>query len=266
MISPVVQCLLPLLLVAGVVHPYYIEKQYKEPTYMEEVKYTDAPTYTKETEYTDAPTWNGKVKHTDAPEPIQEHAPAESTHGPVDVEHKTIEHKVIVDPIPEHAPAESTLGPIQDHAPAESTHGPVEVEKKPIDHKVIVDPVEVHINEPNDHVVMVEPNFNLGEHLSAYQMNEGLQLSQIGFFYALFGLFTREDGCQKECKTEEEEYTTKHTEEYIDETSYTEKTEAYTEKYTEETYTKKPDEYTQEASYSEKTEAYTQEASNTKKP
>ena len=27
MISPVVQCLLPLLLVAGVVHPYYIEKQ-----------------------------------------------------------------------------------------------------------------------------------------------------------------------------------------------------------------------------------------------
>merc|ERR1719239_1668741 len=187
MISPVVQCLLPLLLVAGVVHPYYIQKQYKEPTYTEEVKYTDAPTYTKETEYTDAPTWNGKVKHTDASEPIQEHAPAESTHGP-----------------------------IQDHAPAESTHGPVEVEKKQIDHKVIVDPVEVHINEPNDHVVMVEPNFNLGEQLSAYQMNEGLELSQIGFFNALFGLFTREDGCQKECKTEEEEYTTKHTEEYID--------------------------------------------------
>ena len=44
--------------------------QYKEPTYTEEVKYTDAPTYTKETEYTDAPTWNGKVKHTDAPEPV----------------------------------------------------------------------------------------------------------------------------------------------------------------------------------------------------
>merc|ERR1719239_1273299 len=158
MISPVVQCLLPLLLVAGVVHPYYIEKQYKEPTYTEEVKYTDVPTYTKETEYTDAPTWNGKVKHTDTPEPIQEHAPAESTHGPVEVEHKTIEHKVIVDPIPEHAPTEST-------------HGPVEVEHKPIDHKVIVDPVEVHINEPNDHVVMVEPNFDLGEQLSAYQMN-----------------------------------------------------------------------------------------------
>merc|ERR1719341_70435 len=255
MISPVVQCLLPLLLVAGVVHPYYIEKQYKEPTYTEEVKYTDVPTYTKETEYTDAPTWNGKVKHTDAPEPIQEHAPAESTHGPVEVEHKTIEHKVIVDPIPEHAPAESTLGPIQEHAPAESTHGPiqehapaesthgqVEVEHKPIDHKVIVDPVEVHINEPNDHVVMVEPNFNLGEQLSAYQKNEGLELSQIGFFNALFGLFTREDGCQKECKTEEEEYTTKHTEECTDETSYTEKTEAYTE----ETYTKKPEAYTEE--------------------
>merc|ERR1719239_1959955 len=177
MISPVVQCLLPLLLVAGVVHPYYIEKQYKEPTYTEEVKYTDAPTYTKETEYTDAPTWNGKVKHTDASEPIQEHAPAESTHGPiqdhapaesthgpVEVEHKPIENKVIIDPI-------------QEHAPAESTHGQVEVEHKPIDHKVI-DPVEVHINEPNDHVVMVEPNFNLGEHLSAYQMNEGLELSQ----------------------------------------------------------------------------------------
>merc|ERR1719239_300576 len=193
MISPVVQCLLPLLLVAGVVHPYYIEKQYKEPTYMEEVKYTDAQTYTKEAEYTDAPTWNGKVKHTDAPEPIQEHAPAESTHGPVEVEHKPIENKVIIDPI-------------QEHAPAESTHGQVEVEHKPIDHKVIVD-----------------PNFNLGEQLSAYQMNEGLELSQIGFFNALFGLFTREDGCQKECKTEEEEYTTKHTEEYTDETSYTEK-------------------------------------------
>merc|ERR1719239_375141 len=100
MISPVVQCLLPLLLVAGVVHPYYIEKQ------------------------------------------IQEHAPAESTHGP-----------------------------IQEHAPAESTHGPVEVEHKPIENKVIIDPVEDHINEPNDHVVMVGPNFNLGEHLSAYQMN-----------------------------------------------------------------------------------------------
>merc|ERR1719341_2190877 len=220
MISPVVQCLLPLLLVAGVVHPYYIEKQYKEPTYTEEVKYTDAPTYTKETEYTDAPTWNGKVKHTDAPEPIQEHAPAESTHGPVEVEHK------------------------------------------PIENKVIVDPVEVHINEPNDHVVMVEPNFNLGEQLSAYQMNEGLELSQIGFFNALFGLFTREDGCQRECKTEEEEYTTKHTEEYTDETSYTEKTEAYTE----ETYTKKPEAYTEEASYSEKTEAYTEKSSYTKKP
>merc|ERR1719239_1450477 len=233
MISPVVQCLLPLLLIAGVVHPYYIEKQYKEPTYTEEVKYTDVPTYTKETEYTDAPTWNGKVKHTDAPEPIQEHAPAESTHGPVEVEHKTIEHKVIVDPI-------------QEHAPAESTHGQVEVEHKPIDHKV-VDPVEVHINEPNDHVVMVEPNFNLGEHLSAYQMNEGLELSQIGFFNALFGLFTREGGCQKECKTDEEEYTTKHKEEYTDETSYTKKTEAYTE----ETYTKKPEEYTEET-YTEK--------------
>merc|ERR1719239_1974372 len=123
---------------------------------------------------------------------------------------------------------------------------------------------------------MVEPNFNLGEQLSAYQMNEGLELSQIGFFNALFGLFTREDGCQKECKTEEEEYTTKHTEEYIDETSYTEKTEAYTkdtytkepevytkkptwaektEAYTEEVYTKKPEEYTQEASYTEKAEA-----------
>merc|ERR1719239_1121490 len=103
---------------------------------------------------------------------------------------------------------------------------------------------------------MVEPNFNLGEQLSAYQMNEGLELSQIGFFNALFGLFTREDGCQKECKTEEEEYTTKHTEEYIDETSYTEKTEAYTQ---ESSYTKKPEEYTQEASYNEKTEAYTED-------
>merc|ERR1712071_544364 len=151
------------------------------------------------------------------------------------------------------------MGPIQETAPAESTHGPIEHEQ--IDHEVIVEPVEVHINELNDGVVRVEPNFNLGEQLSAYQKNEGLELSQLGFFNALFGLYTREEDCQKDCEASYTEKTEKYTE-----ATYTEKPEEYTEEiytkkpeeYTEETYTKKPEEYTEET-YTKKPEGYSEE-------
>merc|ERR1712071_494991 len=78
---------------------------------------------------------------------------------------------------------------------ADNSNDEVEHATAPINHEVIFDPV--HTNAPNEHVVMVDPNLNLDEQLSAYQKNEDLELSQLGFFNAVFGLYLREEDCQK---------------------------------------------------------------------
>merc|ERR1719341_2617119 len=143
MISPVVQCLFPLLLVAGVVHPYYIEHkkpEYKEPSYNKEPEYKE-PAYTKKPEYKE-PSYTKKPEYEE----------------PSYTSHEMTEHPVIT----EDAHAESAETVTVAHADNSNE--------------------EVHTDAPTEHVLVVDPNFNLDEQLSAYQKTEGLELSQLGFF------------------------------------------------------------------------------------